>query len=71
MNIFQAVREDRLLPSDKKILISIPVMIITLVIYSVVFYATNNNDMTAFTVSVEILIIFLGFIPVKRYFSTF
>ena len=71
MNIFQAVKEDRLLPSDKKILISIPVMIITLVIYSVVFYATNNNDMTAFTVSVEILIIFLGFIPVKRYFSTF
>ena len=27
--------------------------------------------MTAWTVSVEILVIFLGFIPVKRYFSTF
>ena len=71
MNIFQALKEDRLLPSDKKILISIPIMVITLVIYSVVFFVTSNNDMTAFTVSVEILVIFLGFIPVKRYFSTF
>lgn len=71
MNIFQALKEDRLLPSDKKILISIPIMVITLVIYSVVFFVTSNNDMTAFTISVEILVIFLGFIPVKRYFSTF
>lgn len=71
MNIFQALKEDKLLPSDKKILISIPIMVLSLLIYSIVFFFSSNGDMTAFTVSVEILVIFLGFIPVKRYFSTF
>lgn len=71
MNIFQAFKDNKLLPSDKKILISIPIMILSLVVYSIVFFFSANGDMTAFTVSVEILVIFLGFIPVKRYFSTF
>ena len=46
-------------------------MIIILVAYSLAFFFTSNSDVTAFTVSVEILVIFLCFIPVKRYFSTF
>lgn len=61
-----------LLPTDKKIIISIPLMLLLLIGYSIAFfYASGNNDMTAFTVAVEILVIFLCFIPVKRYFSTF
>lgn len=71
MNILQAIKDNKLLPSDKKILLSILIMILSLVIYSIVFYFSAGGDMTAFTVSVEILVIFLGFIPVKRYFSTF
>lgn len=71
MNIFQAVRDNKLLPTDKKIITSIIVMAISLVVYSIVFFFSADRDMTAFTISVEILVIFLGFIPVKRYFSTF
>ena len=66
-----ALREDRLLPTDKRIIISLPLMIIILVAYSIAFFFTSNRDVTAFTISVEILVIFLCFIPVKRYFSTF
>lgn len=71
MNIFQAVRDNKLLPTDKKIITSIIVMAISLIVYSIVFFFSSDRDMTAFTISVEILVIFLGFIPVKRYFSTF
>lgn len=71
MNIFQAVKDNKLLPTDKKIITSIIVMAISLVVYSIVFFFSADRDMTAFTISVEILVIFLGFIPVKRYFSTF
>lgn len=47
-------------------------MILILVGYSIAFFfASGNQDVTAFTISVEILCIFLCFIPVKRYFSTF
>lgn len=41
-----------MLPTDKRILISIPIMLLTLVGYSVAFFFSQNRDMTAFTVSV-------------------
>ena len=72
LNILQALREDKLLPTDKRIIISLPLMIIILAGYSLAFFfASGTSDMTAFTISAEILVIFLCFIPVKRYFSTF
>ena len=71
MGLLQALREDRLLPTDKRIILSLPLMVIILVAYSLAFFFTSNRDVTAFTISVEILVIFLCFIPVKRYFSTF
>lgn len=46
-------------------------MIVSLVAYSLTFFYTENRNMTAFTVSVEILVLFLIFVPTKRYFSTF
>ena len=72
MNVLQALREDKLLPTDKRIIISLPLMFLILAGYSLAFYfASGTRDMTAFTISVQILVIFLCFIPVKRYFSTF
>ena len=71
MNIFEAFKENKLLPTDKKILISIPVMVLCLIGYSIAFFYAADRDVTAFTVSVEILFLFLTFIPTKRYFSTF
>ena len=52
MNIFSAFKENRLLPTDKKIIISIPVMVICLVGYSIAFFYAAKRDVTAFTVSV-------------------
>ena len=46
-------------------------MVLCLVGYSIAFFFVSGRDMTAFTVSVEILFLFLTFIPTKRYFSTF
>lgn len=46
-------------------------MAISLIGYSIAFFYASDRDMTAFIVSVEILVIFLTFIPTKRYFSTF
>lgn len=71
MSVLQAIRGNKMLPTDKRVLISIPIMIGTLIGYSLAFFYSQNRDMTAFTVSVEILVLFLIFIPTKRYFSTF
>lgn len=38
MNIVEAYKSGKLLPTDKKIIVSLPVMIITLVAYSVIFF---------------------------------
>lgn len=46
-------------------------MAIILVAYSLTFFFTQQRDMTAFTVSVELLVLYLIFVPTKRYFSTF
>lgn len=70
-SFIEAFREGKLLPTDKKIIISIPIMIVILVAYSLTFFYTENRNMTAFTVSVEIIVLFLIFVPTKRYFSTF
>jgi len=52
MNVIEAFRENKLLPTDKKILISIPIMLAILIAYSIAFFYSENRDMTAFTVSV-------------------
>lgn len=46
-------------------------MLIILIAYSLTFFYSENRDMTAWTVSVEIIVLFLIFVPTKRYFSTF
>jgi hypothetical protein len=38
MNVVQAFKENRLLPTDKKILVSLPIMVLALVAYSVIFF---------------------------------
>lgn len=67
--LVQAFREDKLLPSDKKIIITCFVMLASLIGYSIVFTLTEHKA-TAIIVSVEIVFLFLTFIPMKRYFAT-
>lgn len=53
MGIVEAMRENLLLPTDKKIIFSIPAMFLLLIGYAIAFFfASGDNDMTAFTVSV-------------------
>jgi len=58
-----------MLPTDRRILISIILMILALGAFSVAYYF-SQADFTAFTITAEILFLFLTFIPMKRYFST-
>ena len=46
-------------------------MVLSVVGYAVAYFFAANRDVTAFMISIEILFIFLCFIPTKRYFSTF
>lgn len=46
-------------------------MLVVLIAYSLTFFYTQDRSMSAFTVSVELLVLFLLFVPAKRYFSTF
>ncbi len=67
--LVDAFREGKLLPSDRKIIITLLVMFCSLVGYCVVF-TLNQRKATAVIISVEIIFLFLTFIPTKRYFST-
>jgi hypothetical protein len=64
------MREDKLLPSDRKIIISLLIMFISILAYCIIYTIITNGDVTAITVSIQILFFFLTLTPMKRYFST-
>ena len=71
LNVVEALRSNKILPTDKRIIISLPLMAIILIAYSLTYFFNSNLDFTGFIISGELLSIFLCFIPVKKYFSTF
>ena len=58
-----------LLPTDKSIIISIPLMILFLAAFCIAYWFITFEH-TAFTIAAEIVFLFLTLIPMRRYFST-
>jgi hypothetical protein len=58
-----------MLPTDKKIIFSILIMLLSLIGYCLV-YTLSKKNAVVITISVELLFLFLTIIPMKRYFST-
>lgn len=54
----------------KKIIISLSIMLILLIAYSLAFFSTGNREIRAWTISLEIVVLFLIFVQTKRYFCT-
>lgn len=66
---WKALVGGNLLPTDKRILISVPVIIGLMLIFSLICLLAYKETM-AFTISAELLFLFLALLPMKRYFST-
>lgn len=66
---WKALIGGHLLPTDKRILISVPIIIGLMLIFSLICLFAYKETM-AFTISAELLFLFLTLLPMKRYFST-